>query len=404
MAKSHSCLGALVKIGAYFIAALLILSLPLSLLAHNSLRVFFSPEEVGEVIGNFIFDKSGMREQFVNQIFSSNWFETLGSGYDSALRFLSTEDREEISRLLFPQGWLRGQLSRFLSTLFEWVESEKPVPGFSVDMSILKAHLRGGAARQIIEIVVDSWPDCTLPQELRLKNVLNVGSAADAQLCRPQDSDLQSRLVDLVDQNLMRRLSEMPEVIQLTDEEGLGSGASSLNEFKRSLKGLLLLLRWARLLPGLLTGLLIALAVRSWIDLGRWWGLPLAIGGMATLLTVLVIQGVIPNILTDFLQEGAASAELAGIIEAALRDLFDKALDRTAGHAIVLLLIGGGFFGATFFIQRRGQRRTLPAPVEPEMEAEKSAGKVGPPPPVDPFNPEFPAADKREDSGAGDIN
>jgi hypothetical protein len=94
------------------------------------------------------------------------------------------------------------------------------------------------------------------------------------------------------------------------------------------------------MLPTSVLGLIVALAVRSWPALLRWWGAPLLGAGLSSFLTLIISRGIIDQARTS---EGLRSVS-AGFFEPILQNVIGQLLDLVGGRMFglaLLLSIGG---------------------------------------------------------------
>lgn len=385
MEKASGCISTMARILAIFLAALLVLTMPLSILANNVLRTFFSPTEMSSAVANMLLLGGGLREQLANNIISSTWFDQGPSESKRVLTDLSSSDRIEITEILFPNEWVKTQVQENIGIIIEWIESEETLPKLLLDLKPLRVQLQEGGAYRIAEILVDSWPPCTADQRRQLSIALQQDSPSRLIFCRPE-GELRQQLIDLVDHQLVRQIENMPAEVSLLDEMNPGDNIETLDEIRRNLLTVLLLLRWMRLLPFLFLGLIMTCIIRSWHDLTRWWGLPLGLGALFGLVVILIGHGVGPGLLKDGLSQSAQPVEIQEPIIDAVWELLSSVLNRSGFQALVLFILAAIIFSLPFILKRKTPE-SVPEP-PPETPPKESGQEIPPPPTVEPFNPE----------------
>ncbi len=385
MERASGCIYSITRFLSYLLAGLLAISLPLAILANNALRTFFSPDEVSNAVSNLVLLSGGLREQLTDNIVSEMWSE-IGSIEDSRITSnLSPADRVEVGQILFPRDWVRTQVQENLGILMEWVESEEPFPKFFIDLNPLRNNLRGGGAFRIAEIWVDSLPPCTREQITQLESALQRSGSTRLNVCRPE-GELRSRLIDDINQKLIQQLDNMPGEISLLEGAESDGALNALDTTRKNILGFLLLTRWMRLLPFLFMGLVMTFAIRSWQDLKRWWGIPIALGSVFLLMIILIGNSVGPGFLKNAVSQSAQPLELQESIVNTIWDLLSSVLNRSAFQALVLLIIVGASFILPTALRRKGiestsQPETADVPIERVDEFPS-------PPQVKPFQPE----------------
>jgi len=385
MKRSTGCLNSIARLIAFLLAGLLILSVPLAILANSALRTFFSADEISHAVTSLLLLRGGFREQLVDQLVSDTWFDLDSNTTSGSLSELSPEDRIEIAQIIFPEDWLKTQLHENITVLVNWIDSEEPFPRLVLDLEPLQTELRQGGAFRIAEIWVDSLAACTSEHERQLDNALKQGSSQGLGFCRPE-GELQKRLIEFVDRQLLQRLDEMPMQIPLLDEMSSEDGMKGLGEFHQNILGFILLMRWIRLLPFMFLGLIMIFAIRSWQDLRKWWGIPVGLGALFTLGVILTGNVFGPGILKNALSQSTPALELQEPIVNVFWDLLSKVFDRSAFQAVVLLIFAGLVFTIPILLHKK-EPGTHPKPSIPEA-SKAEPDELSSPPTVEPFLPE----------------
>jgi len=352
MAKTSGCVNTSMRLLSYFFVTLVVIALPLSILSNNTLRTLFSVDDIRETVVNLLLSKGGMRDQLTSQIITDAWGGRRTSEGGDALQFLTDDDYLSIAALLFPNHWVRDQVSENLENLLLWFETENPSPNLKINLVSLHEYFNQEYSNRIAKIVVDSWPQCTVQQARQLERVLEDDSSVRFEFCRPI-GELYPRLVDYADQQLQQYSKNLPSEIPLLEKLNSDESPPALEGFRQAVLRLLLILNILRPVPFLFLGLIMAFAIRSWRDLGMWWGIPLSLGALFVLIFVILARGVGQNILIKSIYEGQQVPAVQEPVVDPLWDLITKILNRSAIQAIFT-----GVFGfALFMIPRLSKKK-----------------------------------------------
>jgi hypothetical protein len=385
MRRAMGCLNSVARLMCYLMASILIFSLPFSIFAHNSLRTLFSSNHISNAVTNLLLLRGGFREQLVENIISDTWFDSVSDTVSGTLANLSPEDRIEIAQIIFPENWLKTQVQENLTILMEWFGSEESVPRVMIDLEPLRVELEQGGSFRIAEIWVDSLPVCTSEQELEFEEAWLQGSPVGNSRCKPRD-ELRQRMIGFTEQELLQKIDDMPAKISLLDELDFENVANSLGEFRQNILILLLLMRWLRLLPFLFLGMLLTLTIRSWQDMRKWWGIPVGLGSLFTIVVIVIGVVVGPGILKNAFSQSTSIIELQERIVNVVWGLLSTVLKRSAIQAIVLLIVAVLVLILPILLGKNKEDQTL------GFSSADSSGEVTsdfpPPPEVKPFRPE----------------
>ena len=352
---NRGCASSAGRITAGALALALILTLPLSLLAFDWARLFFDPEHMAQVVGQQLIDSGVLREMAMQTIFPSD----PGEG---ELRFrqfqqLDPAARERLLDILIPRGWGQEQVTRLLTDLYAWFDNDQPTPALSLDIGAVKDRLMTGGAQELVTLLVDSWPDCT-PEQVEQLRGQTFGSPEfpEELMCRPPEP-LRTGRIDQGTRFLLDGVQPIPAVLPLSE----AGGPSSVEDVGRLKQGIRLVraqARWGWLLPLSTLGLIAAVVARSWPQLLRWWGVPLA-GAGGTGLALLLGAVRLAQRLTE---RALAQSQFPPFMAQALQGVGDRLRDDILGallfQSILLLLAGAALWGIGAYL---GRRRTAAA-------------------------------------------
>jgi hypothetical protein len=383
----------LVIITAYLLAIAFIFALPVSIIAHNGIRVLFSAEVLSESLSGFLLGRGSVREQLLEELFNSGWIEERVSGR-KPFHFLNLQDRFRIAEEIFPDEWIMVQIEEGFATSMEWLQTDDPAPKIYLDFKPVKQGLLAGGSKAIAEILMNSWPSCSREQELVMRRALHSDAPLNFEFCKPGE-DLHIELVDQLDFALQEHVRNIKSEILIFDAIGDSIYRDDLSNTKTGLLRLSLWLRRLRLSPLPILGLIMALVIRSFYDLGRWWGIPLLVGSLLGLLLIAVWQGTLPNMITLLLPDSGEVDSVRSVIFA----IFERITEGSSAQLFLTFIIGAGLFGITWAFYRRQtepKSRSVPRVADklPEKREDFSPSDIPQergipsPPPVKPFDPE----------------
>ena len=339
MGRNRSCAGNLARIVAAVLAACLALMLPLALLGFNVGRVLFSPEVVAGVIVERAVDSGGLRRIVSERLLSPE----AGGGNPEfelarAMSFLEQDEVERVLDLLIPPEWARAQVGGALESLYAWMDNDSPSPVVPLDLRPIQQSLLTGGAERLVETILDSWPACTVEQIEELAMAAIQGGEVQMPYCEPPEP-YRSAVSLMATQGLIEEARALPPTIDLLGQDPAQSpqdlaGAMALKEQLRLMRALA---RWGWLLPLSFLGIIMALVVRSFRGLTRWWGIPLLIGGLLSVVGVFVASGLAQRLVAQALGDGLPE-ELVRLLRSILDGLRDRILGRMLVQSVVVTL------------------------------------------------------------------
>ncbi len=335
----RGCFGTGLKIIAVLMVIGLILSLPLALAGRSFGRVLFKPGVLSSILQSQVLE-SGMVEVALREnLFTRDMFEMLGSEGDDIGRYfayLSPAEREEIFYTLIPPDWIKGQVTGILRGLYDWLDNDQPAPKLVIELAPLKTNLLHGGLSSFMDIVIDSWPSCKPEQVEGLQQAFFEGGRLPEEVCEPPEP-LRSRVVDLATIAFEQQVAELPAMVSLVERSTSPLEIAAMKAQVQLIRALML---WGWMLPVSLMGLIMAFVIRSWTDLGRWWGTPLILGGFGTSLLAFMLVAIRERVVADWVRgiklgpafEDILGAVFAGLYSAGLRPLWMQSL--------LLMLVG----------------------------------------------------------------
>lgn len=363
----RGCLSTTQKVLAYLLAGVFVVTLPLSVGTFNLGRVAFSPERMTALLADTIAETGGFRRLVIDSLAGPADPSAEEGGLDlaAALSFLSPPEREYLGEQLAPPGWVESQLGVLVGAVYDWIDNDQAQPVFTVDVSPIKVALLSGGAADLVEVVVDSWPPCSVREVAEMSVDALFGQDALV-LCEPPEP-LRSGLVGILNASLTASLRALPNQLTLGDPGAERPASPDVLRTKEQIRRVRFLAGWSWILSPALLVLLAAVIVRSWRGWGLWWGLPLMLGGLLTVITMVGVRLVVGQAIGGFLTEGTLPAwigsTLQGLASAMLAVTFRRVVLDAAllgGIGILILAVG----------RAMEKRRAHPAPAGAPDQAE----------------------------------
>ncbi len=314
------------------------ITLPLTLVAFAWGRVLFSAEEVTEIFTDELVGSGALQEIAIDFMLEQvpRGGEDIAAGI---LDFLGRQRLDEMLRELFPAEWAEGQVRANIESLYAWLDNDRLLPQLSLDVQPLKDRLLSGGAEQLAAIVVSSWPPCSSEHvEILLREGIPRGELP-AFLCQPPEP-LRTTVIVVATDLVLRQVSELPATVDIGEVRPLDTNPQELMDFKNSLRTLRAFSRAGWLLPLALLGLIVAVAVRSWPQLLRWWGGSALAAGVGTFFMLAIVEGTVEQARNS----GPVRAAFPGPFQEVIQDVIDGLLDAVSGQLFFLglLIVGVG--------------------------------------------------------------
>ncbi len=347
-ANSTSLIGRAI---ALLLGLAFVVSLPLAILALAWGRVLFSPEQMTDILAAELVDSGALQRAAVEAFLSRSGPQDGSVPQDGSnpqdastpqpgsLDFLDRQELDRLVETLFPAEWAHEQMRANVEIFYAWIDSDLAQPAFRIDIQPLKDRLQAGGAEELVTVVVDSWPVCTPEQVQQLEREVFAAGELPSVTCEPPEP-LRSRLIKTGTELLLERSRSLPSSSPISGEAPATVDQQGLSAFKRGLRFLRELSDAGWMLPTSLLGLIVALAVRSWPALLRWWGAPLSGAGLSSFITLFISRGVIDQARTS---EGLRSVS-GGLFEPILQSVIVQLRDLVGGRMFglaLLLSIGG---------------------------------------------------------------
>jgi hypothetical protein len=384
MVDLRGCLAAGGRFLAGLLALLFVLTVPLSVVAFDLGQIAFSPERMGALLGQSLEQAGGFRRLAMEAITGGVDSEAGSSdggalSLKGALSFLTLQERDYLAERLLPADWVREQLQAGLDDIYAWVDNDLARPNVDVDLRPVKETLRQGGADELIEVVVDSWPPCSLEQ-VDVMAAQIFGLAEGFPFCEPPEP-FRTGLVGMAGEAIKLSLYALPDQLSLSEERADEKANPEILRFKVDLRLARALARWSWLLLPALLGLIMALAIRRWRGLAWWWGFPLILGGLLTLVAAAGVRLGAREVVGGMVLGPGLPPILAEVLHNVAESWVTSALRAVGIHAAIILFLGAGLLTLGLWRGRSEPRTAPPTPQPPAANATTLAFPSEPDPP-----------------------
>jgi len=395
--SSNGCLNKGMRALAIVVMLAFILVLPLTLLGRDLAKVIFSPENVSGILRSRLLESDFIHNIAAENFLSARWFEEMDTGggdLKPMFQYLTEAEREEILATLMPAEWIDAQLDKIIHAFFTWIDSEQPAPRLAVDLTPLKGDLLKGGMRRTLDTVIDSWPSCTTDEiEIMNQELLRTG-VMPIEVCEPPEP-YRTQVLDFAVAELGSLIRELPDKLQLIDS--LEAPPTEVSEFKGQLQFLRSVMTWGWFFPASMLGVIMVLIIRSMRDIGRWWGIPLLIGGLLSI----VVVGIFSASRSDFIGDTLANIAPVGTLfyralENVLLGILVAVTRLAFFHALLITGVGLALWLITRQLSKQAEAHTAF-----QGESSPDVGQVPgmpAPPPVPPLGS---GSDDNEDPPSG---
>lgn len=292
-------------------ALLFIISLPFGLLLFNAGRVLYDPPLMKEILTEITIESdlvpAGLswystiraRERYVSGQ-AEAWVDE--PNLVDLIEFIEFSGWRTIRWEVLTNDILTDWVSTSVDDVYAWIDSDQPVPEIVLDLTKFRQRVASDHGLQAIMIAYQALPPCTEEQINDFKGRLASASAGTEvlyNLCSFPDPWYEDQFLNYLD-SLEDLAANTPSTINLIGQlprtmDIPSAGAETIKQPLRFSRQIV----WAALVtPAVFLILLASLVVRSWGDIGRWLGVPLAIGGTFTALPALFHRSIVIRMLS----------------------------------------------------------------------------------------------------------
>jgi hypothetical protein len=335
----------LTRFFAFLAALLFIVVLPLSLFSFNVGRVLYNRPLLKTVLTDAVTDSELVPAALA-------WFtEEVSAGLP--LTEVAQQDLTAVLLSLTQEGWaairaevlsddiLAGWTSSIVDGFYDWLDSDEPLPNFTLDMQSFKARLHSDFGLRAIEIAYNALPLCGNEQVEEFKSQLaNAVPGLNVYYppCQFPDTFKDDQLTDYLN-SLTDVVKLIPDryAVQLQETPDASEGWPVLKTYLRTFR----VTYWMGLVVAvLLWGIIALLVIRTPRGMARWGGIPLALAGLAAILLSWLPGAFVAGwLLGGPLQ--ATSPQLREEIRLVISQLTQEMFPPMMLQSLSLLLIGG---------------------------------------------------------------
>lgn len=347
------------RVVAVLLGVAVAVSLPFTLLALAWGTVLFSPEQMTDILAGELVNSGALQQFAIEAMLSRGDTPADESPGGGPLDFLGRQRLDELLASLFPPDWARSQINRIVKDLYAWIDNDRLKPELGIDIQPVTDRLQAGGAKELAREVVSSWPDCGQEQIQLLKIDALVRGELPPFFCQPPEP-LRSRMIATATDFILSQTRNLPSFVSLGQGDGAEAPPESIMESKRSLRFLRGFAEVGWMLSVSLLGLIVAVTVRSWPALLRWWGGPILGAGLGTFMTL----GTSEAIAEQARNSQPFHSTVGAFLEPVVQDVIDRLLDAVGGRMFVLAFaitaLGLAMLLAGIFLDRRARTSASP--------------------------------------------
>jgi hypothetical protein len=365
---------------ALLLAIAFVMGLPISIVAFDLGRSLFSPEGMGRLLRLSFDEAGGFRRLAIDVIFGgdgSGSGEEQGFDLRTATSFLTRQERDYLAERLLPSEWVDSQLDAVLTDLYAWIDNDRARPDLKIDLRAIKGTLRAGGADELIEVIVDSWPACSVDQVAAIAGQI-LGLAEGFPFCEPPEP-LRTGLVGMAGEAIKLGLYGLPDRLALSSAPASGVASADVLQFKGNVRLVRAVSLWGWLVPPVLLVLILALAIRSWRDLTLGWGVPLIAGGLLTILAAFGVRIAAGEVIPGMATGPGLPPILGNLFRTVVQTWVTTSLRSVGFHGGMTLVAGALVFGIGRLLERRAKQSGPPASPAPDQAKTLILPKESPP-------------------------
>lgn len=252
------------------------------------------------------------------------------------MRTLTTEHWETFFHELLPPETLKVMGDQALASVFGYLNNETNTA--EISLAPLKSQIGTEAGVTAVINLAGALPVCTLEEITRMTmNFLADGQFA---LCNPPP-DFANFIRPLIQEQLRATAATLPDQLTLLGGEPPAGQADP----RQRIKALRLVMKLSPALPLFLFFVMTILAVRSLRDWLAWWGLPLTLTGLLSLVMVWAGAPLVGLILAEWITRQAPSylpAFLLNGIDQLASAIVNQILGPIGLQGLFILILGMG--------------------------------------------------------------
>jgi hypothetical protein len=379
----RGCFGWAGRVLAGGLAVLFVLTLPITIIAFDLGRVVFSPDEMATLVSTSFEEVGGFRRLAMDAITADGGASGEGLNLTVALSHLTPLERDYLADRLLPRVWVEEQLHASVVDVYAWIDNDLSRPDIRLDLRPVKDALRSGAADELVEMVVNSWPPCSIEQMSEMAGTV-LGLVEGFPFCEPSEP-LRTGLVAMAGETLVLSVYTLPDTLSISGGAAPSQADPEILRLKEDVRLARTLSRWGWLLSPALLLLIMALAIRTWRGLAWWWGLPLILGGGLTVIASFASRAGVGRLAARLGATPGMPPIFEELVTTAAGAWMTGAMREVLTHAAVAAVVGLFVFVLGLLLGRRAKppaaRPTPPSPDTtlrfPKHDEETPTGMFG---------------------------
>jgi hypothetical protein len=333
---------ALLRILAVILLIFFVFALPVSLLLRDVGALVFDPETTKVLVREHLMDSeliASMARQATEQMLLGQFEDQdpeaqsslQGNVVQTVLIQMSEEDWRQITELAVPESLVEQSVDSVVDAYTEWLDSDAEFPSLLLDLQPWKENTATNAP-QIVTVVLDSLPECTLEMaaQMAIVGLQSQGLEGAIPACKPPEP-LYGALIANASTLLAGPLAVAPDQFDLSQVTAGQQAPDELIKLKAGITQVRSLSRWTWIAVSAIGLLAVAMAARSFRQVLTWSGWPLAITGSLVVLLALGMLFFSFQFLNEamanlFLGEGGAQSAFGAAVAAGALDLVSRPL------------------------------------------------------------------------------
>ena len=276
---------------------------------------------------------------------------------DSLVRdvpIISGTDVAVAVKSVFTPVWLQEQSEYAIDGFFNWLESSQDIR--QVEIVIPLGEIKERASNILVTSVqkrILELPECTEQQ----RAVLSGDELMSRGICFPDGSRREEIVKNINAETVLDRMPTTVHVVNLLREGMTDQQAdevfTSMNSFRDNVSRATAALRILFVILLLLLLLTASLGMASGGSLLRWFGFPLLIAGLVSLLAPLILLSRYEPKLLEFFSNTQWPSGIGTLIQDITSEYLATIVRTLRVYAIVLTTIGGILFGVSFLMPKK---------------------------------------------------
>jgi hypothetical protein len=319
---------------------------------HACLESVLNPEDYRELIQNQRAPTEDEIARITPCFDQFGWPETPeGGGAPEFMKNLSASDWEIILHNLIPPEDMQEMAEQTLDSLFTYLNAE--AESAAIPLTTLKTRLAGPEGLKVVETLIKAQPPCTLEQIASM--AATITTSGELIFCNP-GSEMITTLQPIFQEQLAQVSTGIPDEAILIEPSPLTEG-----DPRQGMRTARTVMRLSLLIPLVLLLVITLFAVRDWASWLRWWGIPLLVAGLISLVVSLVLTSLFGFFITRY-----AIPEVPSHVPLEFAQMgFD--LGRAALHILsqrlalvsaLIALLGGGMWAGSLFSRKNAPARS----------------------------------------------